>query len=149
MNQTGAEDRERTEEKANLAVVRRYFDAANTGDLAALDDVLAPDAIDHSAYAGQPAGREGFKAFFVLWRTAFPDLVYTIEDAIADGDRVVIRWTGRGTHRGPYHHIAPTGKRVTMSGVQINRLAAGRIVEDWTSSDELGLLRQLGAVTIG
>ncbi len=126
--------------------MRRYFDVANTGDLDALDDLLASDVIDHSAYAGQAAGRDGFKEFFTLWRSAFPDLVYTIEDEIADGDRVVIRWTARGTHLGRYHHIAPTGKQVTMSGIQINRLADGKIVEDWTSSDELGLLRQLGAI---
>ena len=133
-------------EEENKKIVQRYFDAANIGDLDALDDLLAPNVIDHSAYAGQAAGRDGFKEFFTLWRTAFPDLVYTIEDAIAEGDRVVIRWTGQGTHLGMYHHIAPTGKRVTMSGIQVNRLSSGKIVEDWTSSDELGLLRQLGAI---
>jgi steroid delta-isomerase-like uncharacterized protein len=129
-----------------LAIVRRYFDAANRDDLAALDDLLSPDVIDHGAYPGQAAGRDGFKQFFAFWRTAFPDLVYTIEDEIADGDRVVVRWTARGTHRGMYHGVAPTGKRVTMSGIQINRLANGKIVEDWTRFDELGLLRQLGAI---
>lgn len=143
MNDRDTEDRE----ERNKEVVRQYFDAANVDDLDALDDLLAPDVVDHSAYAGQAAGRDGFKEFFTLWRTAFPDLVYTIEDAIADGDRVVIRWTGQGTHRGTYHSIAPTGKRVTMNGIQINRLADGKIVEDWTSTDELGLLRQLGAIT--
>ncbi len=147
MNRRDAENAENAEREANIGIVRRYFDAANTGDVDALDDLLAPDVIDHSAYAGQASGRDGFKEFFTLWRTAFPDLVYTIEDEIAGGDRVVVRWTGRGTHRGIYHHIAPTGKRVTMSGIQINRLADGMIVEDWTSADELGLLRQLGAIT--
>jgi steroid delta-isomerase-like uncharacterized protein len=131
----------------NKRIVRGYFDAANSGDVDALDELLASDVIDHSAYDGQATGRDGFKEFFMLWRTAFPDLVYTIEDEIAVGDRVVVRWTGRGTHRGVYHHIAPTWKRVTMSGIQINRLADGKIVEDWTSFDALGLLQQLGVVT--
>ncbi len=124
-----------------------YFDAANAGDLDALDELLAPDVIDHSAYAGQETGQEGFKEFLAMWRTVFPDLAYTIEDEIAEGDRVVVRWTGRGTHCGNWHQIAPTGKQVTMSGIQINRLADGKIVEDWTSFDELGLLRQLRVVT--
>ncbi|MHB8647424.1 MAG: ester cyclase [Thermomicrobiales bacterium] len=146
MNRRDAENAETQQREANIGIVRRYFDAANAGDLDALDDLLAPDVIDHAAYAGQPAGRDGFKAFIAMWRAAFPDLVYTIEDEIANGDRVVVRWTGQGTHLGMYHHIAPTGKRVTMSGIQINRLAGGKIVEDWTSTDELGLLRQLGAI---
>jgi len=144
LNHEDTKDTKREKERENRGIVRRYFDAANTGDLDVLDDLLSPDVIDHSAYAGQPAGRDGFKEFITLWRTAFPDLVYTIEDEIAERDRVVVRWTARGTHLGKYHHIAPTGKRVTMSGIQINRVAGGRIAEDWTSFDEQGLLRQLG-----
>lgn len=129
----------------NIAIVRRYFAAANSGDLDALDDLLAPDVVDHAAYDGQQAGRAGFKQFIALWRAAFPDLVYTIEDIFADGDRVAARWTMRGTHQGMYHHFAPTGRAVMLTGTQINRLAGGVIAEDWTHTDELGLLRQLGA----
>lgn len=139
-------DTETGEGERNRETVRRFFDAANSGDLDALDDLLAPDAIDHGAYAGQQRGREGFKQFFAMWRAAFPDLIYCIEDEIAEGDRTVVRWSARGTHRGCYHDVAPTGKQVTMSGIQINRSVGGKIVDDWTCFDELGLLRQIGAI---
>jgi steroid delta-isomerase-like uncharacterized protein len=132
--------------EGSVAIVRRYFAAWDACDLDALDDLIADDYIDHAAYAGEAPGREGVKAFFVLWRTAFPDFSSTIEDQIAEGDKVVTRWTLHGTHRGDYHGIAPTGRRVTMPAISIARIAGGKIVEEWYLGDELGLLRQIGGI---
>jgi len=83
-----------------------------------------------------------------MYRTAFPDVHFTIEDQIAEGDRVVTRWTARGTHQGPLVGIPPTSKQVTMSGIAIYRLVDGKIVEQWGVNDMLGLLQQLGVVPI-
>jgi steroid delta-isomerase-like uncharacterized protein len=132
--------------EAYLAIVRRYFAAWDTCDLDALDDLIADDYIDHAADGGQASGKAGVREFFVLWRTAFPDFSSTVEDQIVEGDQVVTRWTLRGTHWGDYHGIAPTGRAVTMRAISINRIAAGKIAEEWYLGDELGMLRQIGAV---
>ena len=132
--------------EANVEVVRRYFAAWNTCDLDALDDLIADDYIDHAAHAGEAAGRAGVKAFFVTWRTAFPDFSSAIEDQVAEGDTVVTRWTLHGTHQGDYHGISPTGRPVTMPAISIARIADGKVVEEWYIGDELGLLRQIGAI---
>jgi steroid delta-isomerase-like uncharacterized protein len=79
-------------------------------------------------------------------RAAFPDTRMTIEDEIAEGDKVVIRWTIRGTHKGEYMGIAPTGKEVTVTGISVYRIERGKIVEDWSNNDMLGMLQQLGAI---
>jgi steroid delta-isomerase-like uncharacterized protein len=132
--------------EANVEMVRRYFAAWDACDLDALDEIIAPDVVDHTAYDGQGAGIAGYKEFFVLWRAAFPDFYSTIEDQIVEGDTVVTRWTLRGTHRGDYHGVAPTGKPVTMRAISINRIVDGKIAEEWFMGDELGLLRQIGAI---
>jgi steroid delta-isomerase-like uncharacterized protein len=79
-------------------------------------------------------------------RDAFPDVHITIEDQVAEGDRVVTRWTARGTHTGAFQGIPPTGKRGSMTGIDINRFADGKVVECWTNADDLGLLQQLGVI---
>jgi predicted ester cyclase len=91
-------------------------------------------------------GRQGIKQFYGMLRAAFPDLHFTIEDQIAAGDRVVTRWTANGTHNGEFQGISPTGKQITIAGIDIDRLANGKVVECWPVADELGLLRQLGAI---
>ena len=130
---------------ANKAVVQRYFDAFVDGDLDALDDVLAPDVVDHTADDGQAAGVEGFKEFTRAWKSAFPDLEVEIHERVAEADLVVTRWTGRATHLGPYHGIPPTCKRVALEAVSIERLRDGLVTDEWFISDSLALLRQLGA----
>ncbi len=135
------------EREANKALVRRVVEEAyNQGNLAVVDEVAAPDAVSHGTPPGWPAGVEGARQFIVMWRTAFPDIHSTIEDQIAQGDRVVTRWTARGTHQGEMMGIPPTGRPVTVSGMTINRISGGRVVEDWTVVDQLGLLQQLGAL---
>lgn len=94
-----------------------------------------------------PAGREGFKQFVLMYRSAFPDMHITIEDQIAEGDKVVSRWTARGTHQGELMGIPPTGKQATVTGINIERFANGKFVEEWSNFDALGLLQQLGVVT--
>ncbi len=130
----------------NREIVRRYLDAWERFDLDALDGIIAPDVIDHMAYEGQQTGIEGYRQFFTMWRDAFPDLHTDIHDTIVDDDKVAVRWTATGTHRGEYDGVAPTGKRVSFSAISLMRIENGRIVEEWVNQDTLGLLQQLGAV---
>lgn len=132
--------------EASKALVRRvYEEGLNQGNFAVLDEVLADDLAEHSLFPGQATGRESFTRRFTLVRTAFPDATMTVEDAMADGDKVICRWTLRGTHTGPFASLPPTGRSVEISGINIARIAGGKIVEHWASFDHLGLLQQLGA----
>jgi steroid delta-isomerase-like uncharacterized protein len=125
------------------ALVRRFIDSVwNQGDLTLIDDLIVPDYIQHAA--GVPPGREGVKQFFALLRAAFPDIRNTIEDMIAEGDKVAWRSTIRGTHTGTFRGIPPTGKLITITAINILRLANGQFVENWGEQDNLGLLQQLG-----
>ncbi len=129
----------------NKAVARAVFDAFNGGDPAELDDVVAPHAIDHDPYNPfAEEGREGLKKIIAMYRTAFPDLRFTIEDQIAEGDRVVTRWVGRGTHEGDLMGASATGKTTEIGGVGIDRIDNGQVVEAWGYWDALGMFQQLG-----
>jgi steroid delta-isomerase-like uncharacterized protein len=136
--------------RADKALVRRLFRALfNEGRLEAADEVFAPDYIDHVVRGPEPVvvrGPAAFKQVVTMFRTAFPDLTYTIEDQIEEDGKVVTRSTASGTHRGPFLGIAPTGRQVVYTGIDISRVDGGRIVEAWVSYDALGLLQQLGAV---
>lgn len=127
------------------ALARRYLDAVwNQGDLTVIDELIAPDFRQHAA--GVPQGRDGVKGFFTMLHAAFPDVQATIEDIITEGDTVVWRLTIRGTHRGLFRGIAPTGKHITITAMNILRLANGQFVENWGEQDNLGLLQQLGVL---
>ena len=129
----------------NKALVRRvYEEGLGTGNLALLDELLAEDLVDHSLFPGRETGRESFKRRFTLVRTAFPDATMTVEDALAEGDKVICRWTLRGIHTGPFSNLPPTGRSVEVTGINITRIAGGKIVEHWATFDNLGLLQQLG-----
>jgi steroid delta-isomerase-like uncharacterized protein len=131
----------------NKAVVRRFHEEfTNRGDLSVADEVAAPACVLH--YGGRPpaAGPDSFKRTLTMLRTAFPDLTYTIEDMVAEGDEVAERVTVRGTHRGEFLGVPPTNRPVTFSGLVIFRFAGGRIVENWAMPDLLSVLQQLGAV---
>jgi len=131
----------------NTAIARRFFTAWIGGDPAAFDQVLAPDYVFHDpADPDTPAGPAGAAAMAAGFRAAFPDLRPVEEDYIAGGDKVVFRWRVRATHRGAFAGVPPTGREVEFSGIEIVRLAGGRIVEHWDEIDALGLLRQLGAL---
>lgn len=133
---------------ANKDVIRRLVDEvwANR-NLAAADELVAAGYVGHDPTLGEPAhGPQGFKDAAAVYQTAFPDASIAIEELVAEGDRVVARWTGRGTHQGELMGIAPTGKQITVSGITVSRLEGGKVVEEWTVYDALGMLMQLGAV---
>lgn len=116
------------------------------GDESVAEAIIHPDFFDHTNPLGMQHGLDGHKAIVRLFRTVFPDLTWDIDDLIAEGDKVVARTTMRGTHRGDFFGLPPTGKRVEMPGVHIIRIADDRIIEHWGSNDDLSLMRQLGAI---
>ena len=130
----------------NKAIVRRIFEEVwNQGNLAAADEFLAADYVNETLHP-PVHGRESDKQLVMMYRTAFPDLHYTIEDLIAEGDKVTVRWTATGTHRGELQGIPPTGKQVTVTGIDIFRCENGKAVEGQSNFDALGMLQQLGVV---
>jgi steroid delta-isomerase-like uncharacterized protein len=137
-----------TEEHKTL--VRRYWrEAAARGVLAVIDDYFAPDIVAHPPASVSPApvrGRDAWKRFTSAQWGAFPDLTGTVEEVVAEGDRVALRLTARGTHTGPLMGLPPTGKPVCFAGMEIFRIQDGAIVESWGQFDALGLLQQLGAI---
>jgi steroid delta-isomerase-like uncharacterized protein len=131
----------------NKAIARRFFELWEKGDLDALEEVLAPDSVDHDPY--NPHGQEGLeggKKTIAMYRAAFPDTSFTIDDQVADGDKVVTRWTATGTHEGELMGVPPTGTKSSVTGITIDRIENGKIVEGWTSWDTLGLMRNIGAI---
>ena len=129
----------------NKAHVRRGFEAVNQKNLAVFDELLTPDVVFHSASTTMQ-GLEAYKQFLSMYMTAFPDLHFTIEDMIAEGDTVVARFTTHGTHQGNFMGIPPTGKQVSGTGMFIDRIVNGKGVEQWFHTDDLGLLQQLGVI---
>ena len=130
----------------NEAVVRRAFDEVAMGDMTAVDEIIAPEFVRHDLAGGREAhGPDGVKRLIAALRSAFPDIQTTVDDVISGGDRVVVRFTARGTHRGQFQGIAATGLEATWTGINIYRVADGQIQETWQLADGLGLLRQLGA----
>jgi len=128
-------------------LVRRLFEEVwNQGNLAAIDELFAPSYIRYDPAAPEAKGLAGFKQLVVLLRTAFPDLHFTLEEIIAEGDKVMSRALLRGTHRGEYLGVAPTGKPVAVMGMVVLRIAQGKFQEGWLMMDNLGLLQQLGVV---
>ena len=130
----------------NKAQFRRVFDMINTGKLDNAGELIATDYVYHSPGSPDMRGPEGFKQLISMYRAAFPDLLMVIDDMLAEGDRVAVRWTATGTHRGELMGIPPTGKRVTTSGLIISRFAGGKVVEDHEVIDSLGMMQQLGVV---
>jgi len=131
----------------NKTFVRRYWEQVwNQGNLAVVDELIASDFDGHPLPSDPDFGRgpAGQKQLVGMYRTAFPDLHMTIEDMTAEGDRVVVRWTVRGTQTGEMMGIPATGKPTTVTGMFLNRLAAGKIVEGWGNFDALGMMQQLG-----
>jgi steroid delta-isomerase-like uncharacterized protein len=129
----------------NKALARRAYEALNQRDLAAFYELITPGIVLHNA-SMTIQGLEAYKQFVSMYFAAFPDLHFTVEDIIADGDKVVFRTTGMGTHKGDLMGIAPTGKQVTVSAINIIRVVNGKTVEEWLNNDDLGLLQQLGVV---
>jgi steroid delta-isomerase-like uncharacterized protein len=144
---SGASARAADDPAANKALIRRFFEEVwSTGDLSRRDAFLAEGYRGHMAGAAQPIDRDGWTAWFQGFRAAFPDARFTVEDMVAEGDRVAARLTMRGTHLGPLNGVPPTGRTVVVSGMSLERVADGRIVEGWNENDALGLLQQLGVL---
>ena len=130
---------------ANKKLSRRFTELFSTGDEALADEILSPDVVFHgTAGDGELRGSEELKGFVAGYRRAFPDARSTVEDQVAERDKVVTRWHARGTHRGALGPISATGRQFEIDGVTIERIEAGKIAEVWVARDELGLLAQLG-----
>ena len=134
-------------EKNKALVLRSIEEVWNQGKLEVMDEITSPDDVTHSpTEPGSPmVGIEAGKQAINVYRSAFPDLRLTIEDILAEGDKVVTRWTSTGTHNGELAGIPPTGKQTVSSGIVISRMADGKTVEDWWAWDALGLMQQLTA----
>jgi steroid delta-isomerase-like uncharacterized protein len=133
----------------NKALVRREMEELfnHTGNLDAVDEIIAPDYVSYEPTSGETRGIEGARQFAATYREAFPDLENTIEDMVAEGDKVVVRFRARGTHRGETEAFGPaTGKRMEITGITIKRVSDGKIVEAWTNFDALGMMHQLGRI---
>ncbi|GGN63935.1 hypothetical protein GCM10011579_032790 [Streptomyces albiflavescens] len=131
-------------QQANIAAQTAFAEAVVTGNLDALDEVVAPNSVDHDPAPGQTQGPDGYKAMFSELRTAFPDLRVEVEHLMATDDELAFAYTITGTHLGPLMGQPATGKKVSYRGMQISRFDSdGKLVERWGSSDELGMLRQL------
>lgn len=132
----------------NKALARRLVEEAyNGGRLDVTDELVAGDFVGHDpSLPEEVRGPAGVKELIAGYRAAFPDIHVTIEDQIADGDRVVTRWSVKGTHQGELMGMPATGKQATVTGITIDRIVDGRIAESWDNWDTLGLMQQLGAV---
>ena len=130
--------------EANIAAQEHLAGNINAGNVDVAVQSFAENALDHDPAPGQGTGREGFKTFFTALTTAFPDAHIEPAHVVADDDHIAIAYTLTGTHEGEFHGLAPTGKTIEVRGMQIARFENAEIVERWGSSDELGILTQLG-----
>lgn len=131
----------------NKAHIQRFTDEVlNRDNLAACDDLVAPDFIELDPFPGQEQGREGLKQVLAQMRQAFPDIHWRIEEQIAEADKVVTRFVWRGTHRGEFFGVPATGRQVSVPGVVIDRIADGKMQDSRILMDTLGLMQQLGVV---
>jgi steroid delta-isomerase-like uncharacterized protein len=132
----------------NKAVARRLIeDVFNQGDISLVDELIAPDFVEHEEMPpGTPSGREGNKAATAMLRSAFPDFKATIDDMVAEGDKVVLRLTWSGTQEGEFMGMPPSGKRFSISVFDILRIDGGKIVEHWGQMDQMAMMQQLGAM---
>ncbi|MCB0154715.1 MAG: ester cyclase [Anaerolineae bacterium] len=134
--------------EANKTLLRRvYGEIWNQGKLDIIDALIAVDYEGHYLNPDLPAGREGFRQYVKMIRAGFPDAHFTIEDMLAAGDKVVTRYTVRGTHQGALMGIPPTGRAIEATGIGISRIANGQLVESWAEYDQLKILTQVGVVS--
>ncbi|GAC1350614.1 MAG: ester cyclase [Ktedonobacteraceae bacterium] len=131
----------------NKARIRKYIDEAwNKGNVDIIDEMMAEHYARYPNGPGEPLNREEQKQRIVAYRKAFPDFQLTIEDLIAEGDKVVFRMIGRGTHQSTFMGIPSGGKPMTISIIDIARFENGKVVEHWGNRDDLGMLQQIGAI---
>jgi steroid delta-isomerase-like uncharacterized protein len=132
--------------KSNKEIVRRLGVEPWEGNMDVIDELVAPDYVGHDPSQPDLQGPQGIRAFITSYLAGYPDGRITIEEQLAEGDLVATRWTGRGTQEGELIGIPPTGKQVTVSGITISRVKNGKVVEEWSNWDTLGMLQQLGVV---
>jgi predicted ester cyclase len=133
--------------EANKDVIRAYVETIfNQRRVDRADELVAADYLDHAALPGQAPGLQGAKQKWAMYLAGIPDLRVTIEELVAEGDKVAVRRSYAGTHRGELLGIPPTGKQVRLGGISIFRLAGGKIVEQWEQLDRLALMQQLGVL---
>lgn len=129
---------------SNIEAQQAFGAAVNEGRLDAFDQLVTPDSVDHDPGPGQGPGPQGYRDFFTEMRTAFPDLHVEVEHVTAADDDVAFAYTLTGTHQGPFQGNEPTGKSFSVRGVQISRFENGLLAERWGSTDEAGIMKQLG-----
>jgi len=129
----------------NKAIARRWIEIWSKGNMVEIDELFATDFVFHYPSPGVEPNLEGYKQWVTMTGNVCPG-TYTIEDMIAEGDKVTTRWNFSGTHKGELMGVAPTGKQVTMTGISIIRIVGGKIVEEWGEFDNLGLMQQLGVI---
>jgi steroid delta-isomerase-like uncharacterized protein len=132
----------------NKAIMRRYFSVFEQGNIDLLDELLAPDYINHTPATPElPTGPEGVKGVVSMFRGGMPDLRVVIEDMIAEGDKVATRYTLEGTHEGELFGVPPTAQRLSIKSFTVERVSEGRIRDHWRVSDNLDMMQQLGIVS--
>ncbi len=130
--------------EVNLATLGKFAEAVKTGNFDLFKEAVSNENIDHDPAEGQVAGPEGYRMFFTGLRTAFPDMNVALETLVADDESIAFAYTLTGTQTGPLMEFAPTGKKIKIRGMQISKFKDGKMVERWGSSDQLGMLQQLG-----
>src|SRR5712691_12027400 len=132
-------------------IARRFSEVWSQGGQSVIDELFSTDYRDHSPGLetfGISPNKEGYKKLLGMFLGAFPDMATRTEDVVAEGDKVVVRWSGSGTHKAAFAGIPASNKRVTFGGTTILRVANGKVAEEWTYGDQLGLMVQIGAVQL-
>ena len=136
-------------EKNKTTALRIPLEVFNKGNVKVADEVMAADYIEHAPVPpGLPPGVAGFKLFIPAFRAAFPDFQFTVDDVIAEGDKVVVRLTAQGTQKGEFAGLPASGKQATWSEIHICDMANGKLVEHWVVQDRLGMMQQLGFIPV-
>ena len=130
----------------NKALVRRFYKELDKKNFEVFSELCVPDYISHFPGSPEPQNREARKQTSRMFYEAFPDLQHTLDDLIAESDEVAARLTARGTHKGDFQDIPPTGKPIMFTGMRVYRIVGGKLAEEWANFDSLGLMQQLGAL---
>jgi steroid delta-isomerase-like uncharacterized protein len=144
---SGSDRRRSFMSEENKALASGWADIWNQRNLDLVEEIYAPDYVNHDLTMPEDVrGIGAVREFYSRYQSAFPDAEITIEDQVAEGDKVVTRWTGRGTHKGELMGVPPSGNRVEVAGITISRIEGGKVAEEWDSYDALGLMQQIGAI---
>jgi steroid delta-isomerase-like uncharacterized protein len=135
------------DEAKNMAAMKRFYEeVVNKGNLKLIDELVAAEFVDHEEFPGMKPGIEGLKQFFTMFRAAFPDLHFQVNDMVAKGDKVWAYITIHGTQKGEFMEMAATGKKIEVKGFDIVRFVNGKAVEHWGLTDSMTMMQQLGAM---